>query len=233
MPPAARALAGAIRQFRLYVGLMLAANLSAALLLLPILAVAVFISVALRAEGDIPIAMAVAVGILPSPSSAGAQFVAHETAITKVVFWRDVIDGLRAYAWPVFRIWAISLGVTAVLVGNAAFYAQRSFPGAAGIALLWVLLAVPWFAIHLYVYPLIMQQETPSIRLVYRNAALTAVARPGYTVTMTTVWWAVLLSTSFTGLAGIFGLVLCALIQQNALAVLLPALTRPATPTSS
>jgi hypothetical protein len=233
MPPSVRALGGAIRQFRLYLGLMLAANVSAAILLLPVLAVAAFVSVAFRAEGDIPLAMAVVVGILPSPSSAGAQFVAHETAITRVVFWRDVIDGLRHYAWPACRVWLTSLGVTVILIGNAAFYARLSFPGAAGIALIWLLLTVPWLAIHLYVFPLIMQQETPSLRLIYRNAALIALARPGFTVTVTTVWWAVLLGTSFTGLVGIFGLILCALIQQNALAVLLPSLTASAAPTGS
>jgi hypothetical protein len=230
MHPTLVALRATYRHFFLYPGLMMVANIGAMVLVLPILAVAVLAAVALQGEAALTLAMAVVIGVLPSPGSAGIQLVAHEAANVRGVLWRDQLDGFRIYGLPALRIWLVSIIVTAILVGNAAFYHQSSFPGAFGLSLVCAILTLPWLAIHLYVYPLIIEQQSPRVLLVYRNAALMAVARPLYTVTMTTLWWLVLLFTTFSGLIAFIGLVLCALIQQNAAAVILPTFKRSTAP---
>jgi hypothetical protein len=206
----------------LYPGLMIVTNIGATIFVLPVLAVAAVVAVVLHAEPVLTIAMIVIVGILPSPTSAGLQFVTHESAHLNPVLWRDQLDGIQRYGVSALRIWLLSIIVTTILVGNAAFYAQASFAPARILEILFILALMFWLAVHLYVYPLLMEQKVVKARLVYRNAVLMALARPLFTVLVTSVWWLILFCTTFTGLVGVIGLVIAALLQQNAAAVMLP-----------
>src|SRR5947209_12554186 len=136
----------------LYPGLMIVSNIGATIFVLPVLAVAALVAVVLHAETVLTISMAVVVGILPSPTSAGLQFVTHEAAHLNPVFWRDQLDGLQRYGLAALRTWLLSILVGTVLVGNAAFYAQLTFGPARILEFLFVLALIFWLAVHLYVY---------------------------------------------------------------------------------
>jgi hypothetical protein len=222
MPLAFRAIRASYGQIGRYVGLMIVANIGATVLVLPILAIAIAAALLLHAQAGIAVGVAVIVGILPSPSNAGIQFVTHEAADVTTVFWRDQLDGLRRYGLQALKVWVVALAMTILLAGNAVFYARLGFPGSRVVAAVWLLALLFWLMIHLYVYPLLMRQEVHGILLLYRNAALMTLARPIFTISLTLVWWLVLFATTLTGFVGVIGLVVCASIQQNATATILP-----------
>jgi uncharacterized membrane protein YesL len=224
MPRILVVLHDAFNQTNRYLGLMLVTNGGAAALSLPVAVLGLVLLPAFHPGPFLPVALVAVVVIFPSPALAGAQFVAHETANRNPVFWRDQIDGLRRYWWPALKCWAFSIAFALLLAGNAAFYFQHHFPLSGAIALLFVLLFTWWALCHLYVYPLIVEQEQKRLILIYRNAILIAVARPAFTVIVGLIWLAAVFALSLTALIAIFGLILCAQIQQNAAAVILPTL---------
>lgn len=215
------AIRAAFHQIGLYLGLMLVTNVAGTVLTLPILVVGVAIGGAFHAVGPFAGALVVAIGVLPAPSGAGVQFVAHEAATRNPVLWRDQLDGLRRYAWPAFRVWVVSVLVSLLLAGNAVYYSRSGVPLARSIEIGWLLALLFWLVMHFYVYPLIIEQEQKRTLLIYRNAALIALARPLFTMVVALVWLVILFSMSLTGLIGIIGLSLCAAIQQNATAKIL------------
>jgi len=212
-----------------YLGTIVLANVTAMVLMLPILVLIVFVAALFRTSAVLAPAFIVAIGVLPSPSNAGVQYITHETANRNPLLWRDQIDGFRRYGLLALRAWLFSAAVTILLLGNAVFYSRLSFPGARVIEIGFVLGLIFWLALHLYVYPLLLEQEVKRVLLVYRNAALITVAQPLVTTVVVLVWLVVLVSASFTGVIGVVGLALCAAIQQNAAAVLLPTFNRPTT----
>ncbi len=227
MKRARAALGLAFAQVWRYLGTMVLANVTAIVLMLPILVVLVFVAALLRTYSVVAPALIIAIGVLPSPSNAGVQYIAHETANRNPLLWRDQVDGFRRYGLLALRTWLLSVAVTILLLGNAIFYSRLSFIGARVIEIGCVLGLIFWLALHLYVYPLLLEQEVKRVLLVYRNAALITVAQPLATVVVVLVWLVVLVAASFTGVIGVVGLALCAAIQQNAAAVLLPAFDRP------
>ena len=155
--------------------------------------------------------------------------IAHELASGEDVTFRDHWQGFRRYARPAAFAWIGSLAVTAVVLGNMAFYAH-AVGASTGILrtiapplfLFWLLLCILWISMHLFVFPLLIEQEVRSVWLVYKNAFLIAVARPSVLVVVVPVWLLLLLVSSTTGLATFIGLAISASIQQNATAKLLP-----------
>jgi uncharacterized membrane protein YesL len=177
----------------------------------------------------IPIGVAFLVGVMPNPCTGGIQFVAHELADRGPITWDDYLRGLRAYVRPALALWLVSVGVSTVILGNAAFYAVALGTSdlvphviAAPLLATWLLIFAIWVAAHLYVFPLLLTQEVRTIPLVYRNALLMAVARPSVTLIVVPVWVGLLLLSSATGLATFIGLGLGAAIQHNTTARLLP-----------
>lgn len=201
----------------------------ASLLVAPLVVVVGAAAFGTQSFSLVPLGVALLVGILPNPCTAGVQAVEHEIAAGEMVTVHDHWSGLRLYARPAAVAWLVSFAVTAVIVGNAAFYLHIAASSSGLLRLLapplllaWLLVFVVWMSMHLYIFPLLIQQETKSLRLVYRNAALMTIARPSTTMVIMLIWVLLLLLSSITGLVTFIGLALSASIQQNATARLLP-----------
>jgi uncharacterized membrane protein YesL len=176
-----------------------------------------------------PLGVAFLVGVMPNPCAGGVQFVAHELAGHQFVTWRDYLEGFQRYGRAALTLWLVSVGVSAILVGNILFYAHSLGSGgpvphgvAVPLLMLWLSAFALWVSAHLYVFPLLLEQELKRARLVYRNALLMVVARPWTTLVVVPIWLALLVISSASGLATFIGLGLCAAIQHNAAAKLIP-----------
>ena len=204
-------------------------NLVAAVLSIPFILAVGVVALSSRSFSLLPLGVALFVGVLPNPCTAGVHVMAHELATGGYLTFSDYWEGLRRYARPAGFAWLLSFAVTVVILGNMAFYAHSAGYAtgtlrAVGLPLflLWLFLLVIWISIHLYVFPLLIEQEVKNIRLVYRNAALMVIGRPSVVAIVMPVWIFVLTLSSITGVVTFLGLALCASIQHNTTSRLLP-----------
>ena len=224
-----RAIGSAFRQILTHITASLLANVMASLLSAPVILIVGAVAYSSRSLSIIPLGVALLVGVLPNPCTAGLHSVAEEFATVGYATFSDHWVGLRAYFVPALKTWILSLGVTSLIVANLVFYV-REIGGASGILhsvapgllLAWMVVFVFWIALHLYVFPLLVVQEVKSLRLVYRNAFMMVLARPGVTACVVPIWLVLLLVCSTTGLISFIGLTLCAGIQHTTAARLLP-----------
>jgi hypothetical protein len=233
---ALRALGSAIAQVYSHVTVFLIGSAIAAVLSLPLVLVIGLLAWAARSFSIIPLGIAFLIGVLPNPCTGGIQFIAHELAGHQFITWRDYLDGLRRYGPPALGLWLLSLGISVVILVNTVFYLRAlgsttPIPHTVAFPLLaiWLVVFAIWVSAHLYVFPLLLEQEVKKFILVYRNALLMVLARPWVTIIVVPVWLALLLMSSATGLVTIIGLGFAAAIQHNAAAKLLPTFRmRPA-----
>ena len=78
-------------------------------------------------------------------------------------------------------LWAlITVIVGLVIVVNIAFYWQLGKSWSIILVSFFFFLGLFWAAVQLYVIPYYMEQTTPSLKIAFKNAALTVLASPGY-----------------------------------------------------
>jgi uncharacterized membrane protein YesL len=224
-----RAIGSAFRQILTHVTASLLANIMAALLSAPLILVVSAVAYGSRSLSLIPLGIALLVGVLPNPCTAGLHAVVEEFATAGYATFGEHWVGLRAYFAPALKAWLLSLAVTALIIANLVFYIRSLgdtsgvlHAVAPGLLFAWALVFVFWIALHLYVFPLIVIQEVKTLRLVYRNAFMMVLARPGVTACVVPIWLVLLLLCSTTGLISFIGLTLCAGIQHTTAARLLP-----------
>jgi len=196
---------------------------------IPLLIVIVLSGYVTQSFSLVPLGVVLLIGVLPNPAAAGLQYMTHELAEGEIMTFSDVWWGLRKYWVPALRSWLTSLIVTVLLLANVIFYARAvtthtsTVHAVAGpLEALWIALLLFWLLLHLYVFPLLMVQESPGLLTTYRNAALMVAARPFFTIIAFPIWIILLSFTAATGLATIIGLAIGAAIQQNAVARLIP-----------
>jgi len=168
------------------------------------------------------IVASILLGVLPNPATAGLQLMAHDMAAGEYLLMAGPLDGIRLYWKVALRFWLIGALVTLVLGVNCIFYTNAHFTGSGVVQFAAIYVFMTWIAAHVYVYPLIIEQEVKTVRLVYRNAFVITLSHPLFTVQILVAWLAVLLLTSSSGLIVAVGLALAAMIQQNAMARILP-----------
>jgi len=121
--------------------------------------------------------------ILPLPlMAAGLAWVAAEIGQGKAIGWRTFVDGARRY-WKPAYLWALINVVTWVLiVVNYNFYG--SLDAAWTVIPFWFLISISvvWGAVQLYVLPLLILQEAPSLRLAYRNGLVLMASQPAVVI---------------------------------------------------
>lgn len=222
-----RAVGAAFAQVTSHFAISLIANLTAAVLSIPLVLLIGIGGYVTRSFGLLPLSIALLIGVLPNPVMAGVQAVARDLAHRETIYLSDQIDGLRRYWRIALKAWLFSVPITALIILNLAFYANAQFPLSSILALIWLFVLFTWLEAHLYVFPLLIEQEVKRILLVYRNAVLMAVSRPLFTLMVVLLWLALLLLCSATGLIAVIGLALSASIQQNAAARLLPTFELP------
>ena len=226
MALALRAVGSSIAQVFTHGAASILSNIVTFLLSIPLL---LFIGVAAypsRSWSLIPFGAALLVGVLPCPAGLAAHGVARILARDEDLELRRHLREQRQFLVPALKCWLAAIGITAVIALNLAYYSQSGLPIAASLEILWLLVLLLWFAVNLYVLPLILDQDDKRVLPVYRNAVVMAVGRPGFALVVLPVWLAELTLTSATGLTTVIGFILGASIQQNAFIRLVPTFNR-------
>jgi uncharacterized membrane protein YesL len=136
--------------------------------------------------------------IIPLPlMAAGLAWVAAEIGQGKAIGWRTFVDGARRY-WKPAYLWGLINAVTwFIIVVNYNFYSNLDASWA--VIPFWLLVSISliWGAVQLYILPLLILQEVPSLRLAYRNGLVLMASQPAVIILLLILIAALAIATSF------------------------------------
>lgn len=115
------------------------------------------------------------------PATMGAYYITYEKAHGRRIEFDFFWQGFRQYFGKSWALGAINTIITFLLIVNILFYLQQP-NWLFYLTILWIYIAILWLGVQLYVFPLTIEQEDKSIKLIYRNAALVAMSRPLFTL---------------------------------------------------
>ncbi len=127
------------------------------------------------------------IGCLPvitAPASTAALYVITRRMNRREdVGWRDFLRALRTYFFAGWR-WAFLNGVAAgIIFANLTFYSYMPAPAGPLLIALWLGATVLWLIVQMYCFPVMLEQETPTLRHSVRNAWVLALRHPFFTLT--------------------------------------------------
>ncbi|MBC8075083.1 MAG: hypothetical protein H7Y32_03325 [Chloroflexales bacterium] len=96
--------------------------------------------------------------------------------------WRDFFAGLRRHARMGMAVAAIWMAALIVIVVDIYFYSQMSNTIGAVMTIFWIYLLVIWFAVLIYLFPLLILQDRPRLRTLGRNVLVLTLGRPIFTL---------------------------------------------------
>lgn len=172
---------------------LMLANLVWVAINLPLMGLAIFLSVGAPALG----LAAFLIGLLPlGPSTVGLYTIVERIADGRVAKAGQLFDGFRQYrrlSWNIYLPWGLGL---AIILVNLYFYAQLSSTLGSFLFFAFLYLTLVWFALLIYIGPLLLIQRDKRLRVVARNASLMALGRPIYTL-ITLVLMGVIMFVSY------------------------------------
>ncbi|MBC8163552.1 MAG: hypothetical protein H7Z42_20290 [Roseiflexaceae bacterium] len=192
--------------------LLIMVNVIWCVMCLPLLALAIVAVI----QGDTFFATLIAfLAVLPlGPANGGLYTIAQRVIEGRTSKIADFFAGVKATAklgWKIYGLWMF---VLVTLLFNMSFYASLSNTVGAFLLVLFLYLTAIWFAVLIYIGPLMIVQTDKSIKLIARNAALMTFGRPLFTLVT------LILMTLIVGVSVGFTLVLLpALIMFSFLAV--------------
>ena len=116
------------------------------------------------------------------PTTAGLYHVAHRIVEGRASTWRDFFVGMRQYAKPSWKLAGIWMIVFILIVSDLAFYSGITNTFGLVMIIVWLNLLALWLGALIYIFPLMLLQEEPSLKLLARNTLLMAAGRPLFTV---------------------------------------------------
>ncbi|MHB0875545.1 MAG: DUF624 domain-containing protein [Anaerolineae bacterium] len=120
------------------------------------------------------------------PATMGAMNVAYDKVRGRRVefdlFWK----GFRRYFGKSWALGAINTIVTILIIVNIVFYLQQP-SWLFYLTIIWIYALLIWMGVIIYVFPLAIEQDDKSVKLIYRNAALLALGRPVFTLVIAIV----------------------------------------------
>jgi uncharacterized membrane protein YesL len=129
----------------------------------------------------------------------------------------EFLRSVRTHFWKGWLWMLPNLAVIPGLLINLGFYGQFDAPWAVALEVVTVVLVVFWFFLQFYALPYLLVQERRSLRLAYRNAALTTLASPLYSLLFAIViGLLLLLSARFVVLLFLMTPVLIAMMGTHA-----------------
>lgn len=138
------------------------------------------------------VALAFSVVLLP-PATAALFDVTHELARGRTPDLMDFARAIRRHFWRAWGWALLNLLVWGIVIVNLLFYGQFADLWAMALQAVFVLVGIFWFVSQLYVWPYILEQDAPSLPRALRNAALTVLAAPVFSLVLVLLIGAVLL----------------------------------------
>ena len=147
------------------------------------------------------------------PATAGLANVARRSARELHVNRSFFFDGLRTYWRQALALSAISMGGLSLLLLNLLFYLTRMSGLLQMVAILWLYLIILWMSMQVYLYPVLVGLEEPSVWAALRTSLVLVLANPLFSIIL------VLLAILLTGISIVLAILL--LFAWPALVVLL------------
>jgi uncharacterized membrane protein YesL len=146
---------------------------------LPVLAVGFVVGDALYGAIALALLTAVPLGTV----SPGLTAVAQRIYEGRTISWGDFVAGARKYyrfGWLVYGTWVAGL---IIILVNIWFYTQMQASLGGYLMIVFLYIMVAWVGLLIYLGPLAILQEKPSVRLAFRNAFVLSFSRPFFTIT--------------------------------------------------
>lgn len=128
--------------------------------------------------------LALLLAIPAGPANAALAVVTRRCArdihVDRSFYW----NGFKTYWKQALAISAIGMGVLALLLLNVLFYVQQTNAILKTLAILWVYLILFWLTMQIYVYPILVSLEKPTVLGAIKTAALAAFANPLYSMVL-------------------------------------------------
>ena len=111
--------------------------------------------------------------IIPGfPAKGGLYYATNQLAHGKSADLSTFIDGFKKYFWVSYKWGFINLFIYLVLASNIWFYGQYEGVIFFGLQWLFISLILIYTCIQMYTYPLLLEQDSPSIRNALRNSLI-------------------------------------------------------------
>jgi uncharacterized membrane protein YesL len=152
------------------------------------------------------------------PATAGLFVLTHRLACGESVGLRDFFEGFRRYFWRSW-LWAIVAGVGFFILGGDVLLAGTLSSASHVIFIqgFFLMLLFLWAFVLLYAFPLVLEQEQPSLRLALRNALVMFATNQSFSITLFGLALLVaLLSSLLVAPWGIITIVFLALLGNHA-----------------
>lgn len=121
--------------------------------------------------------------VVTLPAATGAIFyLTHRIASGRAVSLADFKHGFRAYFRQSSLLGLLSVLVILILSVNFTFYGRFSGMPFRLIQVMFVYLLGIWLLMQLYMFPLLLEQEMPSLRLAGRNALVLVMRHPVFSM---------------------------------------------------
>jgi len=136
------------------------------------------------------------------PASAGLHYLARRLTDPEEedrTTWRHFFEGLKIYWLLSWQVAGLNWGIGMVLIVNLFFYVQSPQLPIQLIAVVIFYIFLVWLEMQLYLFPLLIEQQDKSIRLIFKNALLLTIKNPGFTFTFGLLLLSMLLVSSALG----------------------------------
>jgi len=135
--------------------------------------------------------------VLGPPMLFGFYEAAHEAVRRRSSGPGDLLRAAKRHFWVSWLWMLINVAAIVVVRVNMRFYWDLGRSWAVILATFFLFLGLFWAMIQVYVIPYYMVQETRSLKLAFKHAALTFLISPGYTFLLFLVSALLLLSSIF------------------------------------
>ena len=106
------------------------------------------------------------------PAYAGLHFATNQIAHGQSAGIRDFFEGFKKYFWISWKYGLINLVLYFLVAVNLRFYGGFEGFGFVLLQGFFVAFTVLWTVVQMYVFPFILEQEEPSIKMAFRNSAV-------------------------------------------------------------
>jgi uncharacterized membrane protein YesL len=115
------------------------------------------------------------------PSTAALFYATNRLAHGKSADMHTFFEGFRLYFRRSWLWGLLNVVVSVVLVSNFIYYGRLTDTWATIAGAIVVVASVIWVSLQVYVFPLILEQEKPDLRLALRNSLILLIRRPFFT----------------------------------------------------
>jgi len=118
------------------------------------------------------------------PATAGVYYLTNQLARGETVSFSLFVQGMRRYFRRSWLLAIIVVVISVLLAVNLLFYANLANQWVRLLSVFWGYLIVFWLAMLIYLFPLLIEQESKSLLLILRNAALLVLDNVAFTLTL-------------------------------------------------